>query len=173
MDRRNWDLESVTAEARKYSGITEFKYGTPGAYKWVVRNGFESEVMGFMSEVTDPDKLMARIRRELGTAARHAKVAKDICKNRSEFYVTKEHDTETISAGSYLDFDAQMYDQGAEERSDYALEYIEQLQKFGTPDQLKEAWDLYLKYQTGTWQVRGCDAEIYMPDEEQGGSYEE
>ena len=173
MSKRRWDLESATEEARKYSGITAFKYGSPGAYKWVVRHGLESEVMGFMSEITDADTLMTRIRQELGTAARHAKVAHDICENVSDFYVPKEHDPEAISAGTYLDFEAQMYDQAAEERSDRALDHIEALQKHGTPEQIKEAWDLYLKYQTGEWEVpKWCDAEINMPETEQGGSHE-
>ena len=91
----------------------------------------------------------------------------------SDFYVPKEHDPEAISAGTYLDFDAQMYDQSAEERSDRALDHIEQLQKYGTPEQIKEAWDLYLAYQTGKWEVPATGIMgMSMPEEEQGGSYE-
>lgn len=171
MSARKWDLETATAEAKKYSGITEFKYGTPGAYKWVVRNGFEKEVFGFSSD--DPVKLLSIIRGELGSASRDAKVCRDMCKYESDFYVTKEHDPESISAGTYLDFEAQMYDQSAEERSDRALNYIEKLQECGTAEQIKKAWDMYLRYQSGTWSVEGCDAGIYMQEEEQGGSYEE
>ena len=173
MSQRRWDLESVTAEARKYSKVVDFKYGSRGAYDWAERNGMIKEVTAFMSKVTDPKVLMSRIRQELGTAARHAKVAYDICENVSEFYVPKEHDPEAVSAGTYLDFDAQMYDQVAEERSERALEHIEALQEHGTPDQVREAWDLYLKYQTGRWEVpKGAIAEINIPETEHGGSYE-
>ena len=66
-----------------------------------------------------------------------------------------------------------MYDQAAEERSDRALDHIEALQKHGTPEQVKEAWDLYLKYQTKEWEVtRGAIIEINMPETEHGGSYD-
>ena len=172
MGRRTWDFASVWAEARKYKGITEFKYGSPGAYKWAVRNEVAAEVTAFMSEVTDGDKLMRKIEQELGTAARHAKVAKDMWDADPSPFFEASDDPELISAGTYLDFEAQMYDQGAEERSDRALDHIEALQKHGTPEQVKEAWDLYLKYQTGTWKVERCDMEIYMQGEEHGGSYE-
>lgn len=173
MTRRKWDLESVTAEARKYTKVIDFKCGSRGAYKWAERNGILKEITAFMSEVADAGELMSRIRQELGTAARHAKVAYDICENVSDFYVPKEHDPEAISAGTYLDFDAQMYNQAAEERSDRGLDHIEQLQKHGTPEQVTEAWDMYLKYQTGEWDVRkGAITEIDMPEREQGGSYD-
>ena len=144
--------------------------GSPGAYKWVA----PWLGQGHGLHVRDHRRtLMTRIRQELGTAARHAKVAHDICENVSDFYVPKEHDPEAISAGTYLDFEAQMYDQAAEERGDQALDHIEALQKHGTPEQIKEAWDLYLKYQTGEWEVpKWCDAEINMPETEQGGSHE-
>ena len=148
-----WNLESVTEEARKYSSITEFKYGSSGAYKWAVRNDFIKEVTDFMFMVTDPIELLTKIKGELGSAARDAKVAKDITDNVSDFYVPTEHDPEQISAGTYLDFEAQMYDQCAEERSDRALDHIQGLQKYGTAEQIREAWDLYLKYQTGEWKV--------------------
>ena len=46
-----------------------------------------------------------------------------------------------------------MYDQWAEERSDRALDHVQALQKYGTAEQIKEAWDLYLLYQTGEWKV--------------------
>ena len=173
MTRRRWDFESVKAEARRYSGITDFKYGSPGAYKWAVRHGLESDVMGFMSEITSASDLMSRIKGELGSAARDSKVCIDICKNVSDFYVPKEHDPEAVSAGTYLDFDAQMYDQSAEERSGRALDHIEALQKHGTPEQVREAWDLYLKFQTGRWSFGGgCDAGIDIPETEHGGSYD-
>ena len=173
MSKRRWNLESVAAEARKYTKVVDFKYGSRGAYDWAERNGVVKDVTAFMSEVTDPAELMSRIRGELGSAARDAKVCREICKNVSDFYVPKEHDPEAISAGTYLDFDAQMYDQSAEERSDRALDHIEQLQKYGTPEQLKEAWDLYLASQTGTWEVPATGIMgMSMPEEEQGGSYE-
>ena len=172
MGKSKWDLESVKTEARKYTKAIDFKYGSRGAYDWAERNGMIKEVTAFMFKVTDPKKLMSRIRQELGTAARHAKVAYDICENVSEFYVPKEHDPEAVSAGTYLDFSAQMYDQVAEERSDRALEHIESLQEHGTPEQIKEAWDLYLKYQTGRWEVPTGIAEINIPETEHGGSYD-
>ena len=113
MRPRRWDFESVTAEARKYTKVIDFKARSRGAYKWAERNGVLKDVTAFMSEVTDAEELIARIRQELGTAARHAKVAHDICESVSDFYVPSEHDPEAISAGTYLDFDAQMYDQAA------------------------------------------------------------
>jgi len=164
-----WNLESVTEEARKYSSITEFKYGSSGAYKWAVRHDFIKEVTDFMFMVTDPKELLNKIKGELGSAARDAKVAKDITDNVSDFYVPTEHDPEQISAGTYLDFEAQMYDQSAEERSDRALDHIQALQKYGTSEQVKEAWDLYLKYQTGEWKIeKGCDTGIYVAGKETG-----
>ena len=173
MSKRRWDLESVAAEARKYTKVVDFKYGSRGAYDWAERNGVLKDVTAFMSEVTDPAELMARIRQELGTAARHGKVAKDICENVSDFYVPADQDPEAVSAGTYLDFESQMYDQAAEERSDRALDHIEGLQKHGTPEEIKEAWELYLKYQSGQWEVQKSSTgiiEINMPEKEHGGS---
>jgi hypothetical protein len=175
MSKRRWDLESVEAEARKYTKVVDFKYGSRGAYDWAERNGLVKQVTAFMADITDPAELMTRIRQELGTAARHAKVAHDICENVSDFYVPKEHDPEAVSAGTYLDFEAQMYDQAAEERSDRALDHIEALRKHGTPEQIAEAWDLYLKYQTKQWEVPKSATgiiEINMPETEHGGSYD-
>ena len=161
-----WDKDSVAAEARKYRTYTEFKNGSRGAFKWAVRNGVIKEVTAFMYEITDPDVLMQRIEQELGTAARHAKVARDIWDaDPSPFFETST-DPESISDGTYLDFDAQMYDQTAHERSDRALDHIEQLKEYGTEAQVKRAWDLYLKYQTGGWEIEGALAEINMQGEE-------
>lgn len=171
MQRRKWDLSLVTAEARKYTKVVDFKHSSRGAYKWAERNGILKDITAFMSEVNDPAELMTRIRQELGTAARHGKVAKDICDNVSDFYVPADQDPEAVSAGTYLDFDAQMYDQAAEERSDRALDHIEALREHGTPEEINEAWALYLKYQTKEWDVpRGAIIEINMPEKEQGGS---
>ena len=172
MSKRRWDLESVTAEARKYSKVVDFKYGSRGAYDWAERNGIVKEVTAFMSETTNVDKLMSRIMGELGSAARDAKTAKDICEFQSDFYVPSEHNPEAISAGTYLDFEAQMYDQSAEERSDRALDHIEALQKHGTPEQVAEVWGLYLGYQTGGWEVSTGITGIDIPETEQGGSYD-
>jgi hypothetical protein len=172
MARQIWDFESVWAEARKYKGITEFKYGSPGAYKWALRNEVADEVTAFMSEVTDGDKLIDKIEQELGSASRHAKVAKDMWDADPSPFFEASDDPELISEGTYMDFEAQMHDQAGWERSDRALDHIEALQKHGTPEQVKEAWDMYLKYQTGTWEVEGCDAGISMQGEEHGGSCE-
>ena len=172
MATRRWDFESVSVEARKYSKVVEFKYGSRGAYDWAERNGVVADVTAFMSEITDGDQLMKKIEQELGTAARHAKVARDMWDADPSPFFEASDDPEQISAGTYMDFEAQMYDQGAEERSDRALDHIEQLQKHGTPEQVKEAWDMYLAYQTGTWKVEGCDMEIDMQGEEHGGSCE-
>lgn len=169
MGRIKWDLESVTAEARKYTKVVDFKYGSRGAYDWAERNGMMREVTAFMSEVTDADELMARILGELGSAARHAKVCREMCKNVSEFYVPQAHDPESISAGTYLDFEAQMQDQAADERSERALDHIEALQKYGTPEQVQEAWDLYLAYQTGKWEVPTGIIGMNIPETKQGG----
>lgn len=166
MPAAKWDFDSVCAEARKYSTVREFKYGSSGAYEWAVRNGMVSEVTGFMSEITDPEVLMHRIEGELGSAARDAKVARDIWDSDPSPFFEPSADPESISDGTYLDFDAQMYDQSAHERSDRALDHIEQLRKYGTEEQVKRAWDLYLKYQTGTWETGSCTAGIYMQGEE-------
>lgn len=166
MPAAKWDFESACAEARKYKTKTEFKYGSSGAFEWAVRNDVLGEVTKFMYEITDPAVLMQKIRQELGTAARHAKVARDVWDaDPSPFYEPSD-DPESISDGTYMDFEAQMYDQGAEERSDRALDHIEQLQKHGTPEQVQAAWDMYLKYQTGTWDTGSCDIEISMQGEE-------
>lgn len=161
-----WNSETVEAEARKYSTYTEFKNGSRGAFKWAVRNGVIDDVTAFMYEISDPSVLIQRIGQELGTAARHAKVARDIWESEPSPFFEPSDDPELISEGTYLDFDAQMYDQAAHERSDRALDHIEALQKHGTPEQVKAAWDLYLKYQTGTWEVDGALTEIYMQGEE-------
>ena len=161
-----WDLESVKAEARKYSKVVDFKYGSSGAYKWAVRNGFLNEATAFMYEISDASVLMQKVTQELGSAARCAKVAHDIWESEPSPFFEPSDDPELISEGTYLDFDAQMYDQAAHERSDRALDHIEALQKHGTPEQVKAAWDLYLKYQTGTWEAEGRIIEIDMQGEE-------
>jgi len=161
-----WNRETVEAEARKYSTYTDFKNGSRGAFKWAVRNGVIDDVTAFMYEVSDPCELMKRIEGELGSASRYAKVAHDIWESEPSAFFEPSDDPELISEGTYLDFDAQMYDQAAHERSDRALDHIEALQKHGTPEQVKAAWDLYLKYQTGTWEVDGALTGIYMQGEE-------
>jgi hypothetical protein len=166
MPAAKWDFESVCAEARKYKSKTEFKYGSSGAYEWAVRHDFIGDVTAFMYEINDSEELMKRIEGDLGSAARYAKVAHDIWESEPSAFFEPSDDPELISEGTYLDFDAQMYDQAAHERSERALDHIEALQKHGTPEQVKAAWDLYLKYQTGTWEVGSCDAGIYMQGEE-------
>lgn len=172
MATRRWDFESVSVEARKYSKVVEFKYGSRGAYDWAERNGVVADVTAFMSEVTDGDKLMKRIEGELGSAARYAKVAKDIWDADPSPFFEPSDDPELISEGTYLDFDAQMHDQAAFERSDRALDHIEALQEHGTPQQIHEAWVMYLNYQTGNWEVETGIAGIDMQGEEHGGSCE-
>ena len=172
MPAAKWDFQSVSEEARKYTTKTKFKYGSSGAFEWAVRNGVLNDVTAFMSEVTDADRLLKNIEGELGSAARHAKVAKDMWDADPSPFFEASDDPELISEGTYMDFEAQMHDQAGIERSDRALDHIEQLQKHGTPEQVKEAWDMYLKYQTGTWEVGSCDAGIVMQGEEHGGSYE-
>jgi hypothetical protein len=154
MPTLKWSLETVSAEARKYGTVREFKYGSSGAYKWAVRNEAVGEVTAFMYEITDPGVLMEKIEGELGSASRHAKVANDMWDaDQSPFY-EPSNDPESISDGTYMDFEAQMHDQASVERSDRALDHIEALKEHGTPEQVKAAWDLYLKYQTGTWEVK-------------------
>ena len=166
MPAAKWNRELVEAEARKYSRTIDFKRGSRGAYDWAERHGVVSEVTAFMSQFSDPDVLMQKITQELGTASRCAKIASDIWNaDPSPFFVPND-DPELISEGTYLDFDAQMYDQAGIERSDRALDHIEQLQKYGTPEQVKEAWDMYLSYQTGGWKVDTGIMEIDMQGEE-------
>jgi hypothetical protein len=172
MPRLKWNRELVEAEARKYSTYTEFKNGNRGAFKWAARNGVINEVTAFMYEVTDPDELMQRIKGELGSAARDAKVARDMWESDPSPFYEPSDDPEQITEGTYMDFEAQMYDQASFERSDRALDHIEALQEHGTPEQVKEAWDMYLAYQTGDWEVEGAFAGIYMQGGEQGGSCE-
>lgn len=166
MPAAKWDFESVCAEARKYKTKTEFKYGSRGAFDWADRNGMVGEVTRHMTEITDPEVLMRKIAQELGTASRHAKVASDIWDSDPSPFFEPSNDPESISDGTYLDFDAQMYDQVAHERSDRALDHIEALQKVGTPEQVQAAWAMYHKYQTGTWETGTGDTEIYMQEEE-------
>jgi hypothetical protein len=172
MGTRRWDFESASAEARKYRKVVEFKYGSRGAYDWAERNGVLKDVTAFMFEVTSGDKLMERIEGELGSAARYSKVAKDMWDADPSPFFEASDDPELISEGTYMDFEAQMYDQAGWERSDRALDHIEALQKHGTPEQVKEAWDMYLKYQTGTWEVETGIVGISMQGEEHGGSCE-
>mgnify|MGYP000311697721 CR=1 FL=1 len=172
MGRQIWDFESVSAEARKYTRVIHFKAGSRGAFKWAQRNGVLKDVTAFMFEVTSGDQLMKKIEQELGTAARHAKVARDMWDTDPSPFFEASDDPEQISAGTYMDFEAQMYDQGAEERSDRALDHIEALQEHGTPQQIHEAWVMYLNYQTGNWEVETGIAEIVLQGEEHGGSCE-
>ena len=87
MPRLKWNRELVEAEARKYSTYTEFKNGNRGAFKWAARNGVINEVTAFMYEITDPDELLQRIKGELGSASRDAKVARDMWESDpSPFY---------------------------------------------------------------------------------------
>ena len=166
MPAAKWDFESVCAEARRYRTVREFKYGSSGAYEWAVRNCVIPEVTGFMHEVTDPKRLLKRIEGELGSAARYMKVAYDIWEADQSPFFEANDDPELISEGTYLDFEAQMFDQANMERSDKALDAIEALQKHGTPEQVKEAWDMYLKYQTGNWEVDSCTSGITMQGED-------
>ena len=172
MPAAKWNYKSVSKEARKYETKTKFKYGSSGAFEWCVRNGVLDEITAFMTEVTDSDKLMGKIEQELGSASRYAKVAKDMWDADPSPFFEPSDDPELISEGTYMDFEAQMHDQAGWERSDRALDHIEALQKHGTPEQVKEAWDMYLKYQTGTWEVGSCDAGIIVQEEEHGGSYD-
>ena len=161
-----WNRELVDAEARKYKTYTDFKNGSRGAFKWALRNGVINEVTAFMYEITDPKTLMEKIEGELGSASRHAKVAYDMWHADPSPFYEPSSDPESISDGTYMDFEAQMHDQAGVERSDRALDHIEQLQKHGTPEQVQEAWDMYLKYQTGTWKVEGALIGIDMQGEE-------
>ena len=166
MPAAKWDFESVCKEARKYKTKTEFKYGSSGAWEWAVRNDVIEEVTGFMYEITDGQRLLERIEGELGSASRYAKTAYDIWDADPSPFFEASDDPEVITEGTYMDFEAQMFDQAAIDRSERALDHIEQLQKHGTEEQVKAAWDMYLKYQTGTWEVGSCDAGIYMQGEE-------
>lgn len=156
MPAAKWNLELVAAEARKYKSYTEFKRGSRGAFKWAERNGALGEVTAFMYEISDPDVLMQRITQELGTASRCSKIAGDIWNAEPSLFFQPSDDPESISDGTYLDFDAQMYDQAGVERSDRALDHIEKLKEHGTPEQVEAAWDMYLSYQTGTWKFNGA-----------------
>ena len=48
-----WCRESVEAEARKYSKVTDFKYGGRGAYKWAERHGVLKEVTAHIPPIRD------------------------------------------------------------------------------------------------------------------------
>lgn len=167
MGRVSWCWDSVQAEARKYKTVRGFKEGSFGAYKWAERNGVLKEVTSFMSvEITSPELLLEKVRGELGSASRYAKVAHDMWEaDQSPFY-EPSNDPELISEGTYLDFEAQMYDQAGVERSDRALDHIEKLQKHGSEEQVKAAWDMYLKYQTGSWEIEVPTSGISMQGEE-------
>jgi hypothetical protein len=165
MPAAKWDFDSVCAEARKYKSKTEFKYGSRGAFDWADRNGMVDEVTAFMSEITDPQVLMAKIEGELGSASRYAKTAYDIWETDPSPFFEASDDPELITEGTYMDFEAQMFDQAAVDRSERALDHIEALQEHGTPEQVQAAWDMYLKYQTGRWEVSTGDAGIYMQGE--------
>ena len=105
-------------EARKYKTITEFKFGSPGAYNWAVRNGVAEEVTAFMYEIKEPDVCCARSRASLApplaTPRRHTTSGTT---SHPSSLVTSD-DPELISEGTYMDFEAQMFDQAAIERSD-------------------------------------------------------
>lgn len=167
MSRTVWDWPSVEAEAKKYKTVRAFKEGSRGAYRWAERNGVLREVTAFMRvEITDPEQLLERIKGELGSASRYAKTAHDIWDSDPSPFYEPSDDPESITEGTYMDFEAQMFDQAAHERSDKALDAIELLGKHGTPEQVKAAWDMYLKYQTRSWEIERATSGIYMQGEE-------
>jgi hypothetical protein len=171
MARRLWSWASVEEEAKKYGTVRAFKEGSFGAYKWAERNGVLKDITAFMVvEVTNPEALLEKVRGELGSASRYAKVAKDMWEADPSPFFEESDDPEEITAGTYMDFEAQMYDQAGMERSDRALDHIEALQKYGTPEQVKEAWGMYLAYQTGDWEVEVPTSGIVLQGGEQGGS---
>ena len=123
-----------------------------------------------MSEVTVA--LLERIDGELGRPQRYAVVAKRITDDELFEYRPVEPDPEAISDGNFMDFEAQMYDQASEERSDKALDAIDALQQHGTPERVAEAWGMYLDFQRGNyerWVKRGCTSGKSKPADEQGG----
>lgn len=170
--RRTWDLASVSEEARKYSTVRAFKEKSRGAYKWAQRHGVVEEVTAFMSEITCALALLDRLDGELGSAARYAVIAKRMTEDEPFEYRPVESDPEAISDGNFMDFNAQMYDQAAEERSDKALDALGALKQYGTPEQAAEAWDMYLDYQSGNygrWVDRGATSGKCKPTSEHGG----
>lgn len=48
MPRAKWTWESVQEEAKKYEGVTAFKYGSSGAWGWAVRHDMVKEVTAHM-----------------------------------------------------------------------------------------------------------------------------
>ena len=172
MARFIWTLERVTEEARKYKKVTDFKRGSRGAYNWAVRNGVVKDVTDFMMKPTDPDLLFRRFESELFAAHRNKMIAKKLMDEEPFEYAQPSDDPEEISAGTYMDFEIQMFDQTAEERSAKALDCLEALQKYGTTGHVKRAWDLYLQYQKGTMKYQRAISATYMQGEEHGGSCE-
>jgi hypothetical protein len=170
--RTTWDLASVREEARKYSTVRSFKDSSRGAYKWAQRHGMVADVTAFMSEITCPRTLLDRIDGELGSAARYAVVAKRLTEDEPFECRPVDSDPEAISDGNFMDFEAQMYDQSSEERSDKALDAIEALQNHGTPEQVGEAWGMYLDYQRGNyerWVKRRATSGKNVPADKHGG----
>ena len=172
MARFVWTLELVKAEARKYKKVVEFKRESRGAYNWAVRNGVVKDVTQFMMRPTDPALLLRRFESELFAAHRNKMIAKRLMDEEPFEYTQPSDDPEEISAGTYMDFEVQMFDQTAEERSDKALDCLEALKEHGTPQQIHEAWVMYLQYQTGTMKYQRAISATYMQGEEQGGSCE-
>jgi hypothetical protein len=168
MTNFKWDWESVQAEARKYTTVIGFKRGSRGAYDWAERNNMVKEATAFMHEIIDPAELLRRIEKELDSAKTYFMVSRDL--QGRDRLPQPEYDPEAISEGTYLDFDMQMNDQAAEERSDRALDHVEALQKHGTPEQIHEAWVMYLEYQSLSTGVKTGITGIDMQGEEQGGS---
>lgn len=142
---RKWDFNSVQKLAQKYDNATQFRKECRAAYEWAQRAGVIKEITQHMKVTTDPLALMKKIEGELGSARRYFFVANKM--QNTDPTSPREHDDESISDGVHLDFELSMYDQCAEERSARAVELIGQLQKVGTPEQIQQAWDLYLDYQ--------------------------
>ena len=142
---RKWTFDSVMELAQKYSNATQFRKECRAAYEWAHRNGILKEITAHMKVSTDPLELLQKMKTALDSARRSYLVASKM--QNTDPTAPKEHDDESISDGVHLDFEISMYDQLAEERSDRALNYVEQLQKVGTPEQIQRAWDLYLDFQ--------------------------
>lgn len=142
-----WDKDAVLELASIFDSMVDFRLSYHGAYKYATRHGFLDEVRAIvLRETEDVDELKRRLTMELDSSRRHFLTA-----NRSRSVGTVANDETTghvdIQVGNYLDHDISHWEQAGEEREERALDWIEQLIKHGTEEDVAAAWEQYGEHQ--------------------------
>lgn len=125
----HWTEERIYEEALKHDSIASLRENGTGAYKAAKRLGISTDDLLLHSQ--DPDILMGRIDKEVGSIRRVRGVAYKV----------------QAAGGVFCQETAWLYDQLAYEREDRLLCNIERLQKMGEADLVRQAWEAYHAHQ--------------------------